>query len=333
MIHTQPRVYLIAETKVEAPGVSSWLNDLGGSAVLGHITGSDSECLTELAGRRCYKSFDIGLNPNITKVRKDSEEYHRNILGSRHGSVLEHASCTWAFESVSRVFTHELVRNRVGNAFSQESLRYVRLSDGIPFWVPPEIAASQEACELFEYAVAEMEGWQQELSRIFSIDDMTDFAAKKKLTSAFRRIAPDGLATGIVFSTNMRSLRWIIEQRTSRHAEYEIRVVFNAVAKIAVDGWPMIFQDFEPFDTGDGEVKEWIPMQQDLTVERINHPSHYGGDTPYEAIKVVEAWGLGFCLGNAIKYICRAEHKGSELDDLKKARWYIDRRIQQLEGR
>lgn len=66
--------------------------------------------------------------------------------------------------------------------------------------------------------------------------------------------------------------------------------------------------------------------------EGIDHPVHYGGDTVYEAIKVIEAWGLGFCLGNALKYICRAGRKGSELDDLRKARWYIDREIAKKES-
>lgn len=73
--------------------------------------------------------------------------------------------------------------------------------------------------------------------------------------------------------------------------------------------------------------------------EKIDHPSHYGGrDNTYEAIKVIEAWNLGFRLGNAVKYICRAGKKASEivsmesnrdtyLEDLKKARWYLDREI------
>ena len=67
--------------------------------------------------------------------------------------------------------------------------------------------------------------------------------------------------------------------------------------------------------------------------ESVNHPPHYGGDTVYEAIKVIEAWELGFCLGNTVKYICRAGSKvgSSTLEDLKKARWYLDRQIQQLE--
>jgi hypothetical protein len=56
--------------------------------------------------------------------------------------------------------------------------------------------------------------------------------------------------------------------------------------------------------------------------ETINHPAHYGGkDNPYEAIKVIEAWGLGFCLGNAVKYILRAGKKGDAVEDLKKALW------------
>lgn len=68
--------------------------------------------------------------------------------------------------------------------------------------------------------------------------------------------------------------------------------------------------------------------------EAINHPAHYGGaDNPYEAIKVIEAWGLGFCLGNVVKYISRAEHKGASLQDLKKAAWYLAREIQNREGK
>jgi hypothetical protein len=64
----------------------------------------------------------------------------------------------------------------------------------------------------------------------------------------------------------------------------------------------------------------------------INNPSHYGGkDNPYEAIKVIEAWNLGFHLGNTIKYISRAGKKDDLIQDLKKARWYLDRQIQELE--
>lgn len=69
--------------------------------------------------------------------------------------------------------------------------------------------------------------------------------------------------------------------------------------------------------------------------ESVNHPAHYGGaENPYEAIKVIEAWGLGFCLGNTVKYIARAgkKDKAKLLEDLRKSRWYLDREIAALES-
>jgi hypothetical protein len=68
--------------------------------------------------------------------------------------------------------------------------------------------------------------------------------------------------------------------------------------------------------------------------EMVNHPNHYGGeDNIYEAIKVIDAWELGFSLGNTVKYISRAGKKNSdkELEDLKKAKWYLDHHIKNLE--
>ena len=63
----------------------------------------------------------------------------------------------------------------------------------------------------------------------------------------------------------------------------------------------------------------------------INHPPHYThGDI--EPIDAIEAWGLGFCLGNVVKYVARAGHKGDRLEDLKKARWYLEREIKRGEN-
>lgn len=67
--------------------------------------------------------------------------------------------------------------------------------------------------------------------------------------------------------------------------------------------------------------------------EAVNHPAHYGGaDNPYETIKVIEAWRLGFNLGNTVKYISRSGKKDAALQELKKARWYLDREIANLEA-
>jgi hypothetical protein len=69
--------------------------------------------------------------------------------------------------------------------------------------------------------------------------------------------------------------------------------------------------------------------------EMVNHPEHYGGsENVYEAIKVIENWDLDFHLGNTVKYISRAGKKGTdkELQDLKKALWYLERKIKNLEN-
>jgi hypothetical protein len=74
--------------------------------------------------------------------------------------------------------------------------------------------------------------------------------------------------------------------------------------------------------------------RKDQKPEKIDHPLHYGGDVPHEAIKCISANQLNFPLGNAVKYIFRAGKKGSaddELDDLRKARWYLDWEIRSRE--
>lgn len=67
--------------------------------------------------------------------------------------------------------------------------------------------------------------------------------------------------------------------------------------------------------------------------ELVNHPLHYGGDTPYEAIKVFKHWLTpeqykGFCLGSALKYLCRLGKKDDSVQELKKARFYLDKLIE-----
>ena len=58
----------------------------------------------------------------------------------------------------------------------------------------------------------------------------------------------------------------------------------------------------------------------------VDHPPHYNVGK-YEVIDVIEDWRLGFNLGNVVKYVARAEHKGKDLEDLEKALWYIQREL------
>jgi hypothetical protein len=62
----------------------------------------------------------------------------------------------------------------------------------------------------------------------------------------------------------------------------------------------------------------------------VNHPKHYNTGN-VEVIEAIEAWKMGFCGGNVIKYVARHKHKGRPIEDLKKAKWYLERLIQQYE--
>lgn len=70
-----------------------------------------------------------------------------------------------------------------------------------------------------------------------------------------------------------------------------------------------------------------------MSAEQVNHPSHYGGDVPHEVIKCLEAWGLvnDAYLFNVVKYLARAGKKDAVLQDLKKAKFYLDRKIANME--
>ena len=86
----------------------------------------------------------------------------------------------------------------------------------------------------------------------------------------------------------------------------------------------------------EAECKRRQSEKRTISSEAVDHPKHYGGeDDPYEVIKVAEAWGFDHdaYLFNVLKYIARASKKGATLEDHKKARFYIDRKIQRLEQR
>lgn len=80
------------------------------------------------------------------------------------------------------------------------------------------------------------------------------------------------------------------------------------------------------------EYSDSMELFEPAASESVEHPAHYGGDTTYEVIKVIEAWDLDFKLGNSVKYIARAGKKDpdKEIEDLEKGVFYIQRRISQL---
>ncbi|HEX4838429.1 MAG TPA: FAD-dependent thymidylate synthase [Solirubrobacteraceae bacterium] len=260
MHETAPKVFLIARPSIDVDGMRGYLKDVGGESWLERRleeaggAPTSGELIVEFAGRSCYRSWEPGLNPNVTRVRGDQREYFANILRSAHGSVLEHANWSFALRDVSRAFTHELVRHRAGSAFSQESLRYVRIAE-IGFRVPPALEPMRDQVLGI---VEQLEELQVGAASALGIDEQgVPFHVKKEVTSALRRLAPIGLSTDIVWTANARTLRHVIEMRTADGAEEELRLVFDRVARVMQAEAPRLFQDFTRDEDG-----AWVPRHR-----------------------------------------------------------------------
>lgn len=253
-----PKVFYIGHTEADNAEIRAWLDHIGADQYVIDENATGSELLVQLAAKRCYMSFQAGLNPNVTRVRTDMAAFIDNILKVGHGSVLAHASHSFAIEGVSRVFTGEMNRHAAGTAISEGSMRYIRFDD-IP-WVKTPILdlanyvyGSEEfdkvlrTIELFNHAFTQMEDnygafcdiWKEELA------DGSTFKSKKTLTSLGRRIIGMGCGTGGVWTGNLRALRHIFAMRCDEAAEEEILLVASMMLAKMQAAEPLFFGDFE----------------------------------------------------------------------------------------
>jgi thymidylate synthase (FAD) len=248
MKSVQPEVFLVARPEIDYQALAAYLSEVGGERWLEKLDRGDlddAQNLAEFAGKLCYRSWEPGLNPNIVRVRTDQEQYlTQAILSQGHGSVLEHVSFSFVLHNISRVCSHELVRHRPGVAISQESLRFVRLAD-IPFWFPGWALADAELMKRATALLEQMEEFQRWMTGHFGLDqEGVRFGEKKHKTSFMRRFAPDGVATGMLWTANIRTLRHTIEARTDPGAEEEIRLVFGKIAELMRAEAPALFGDY-----------------------------------------------------------------------------------------
>lgn len=261
-------IFPIAKTVVDETVVAKWLASMNVSqSTIDDVTGdywdsTDPAVLIAVAAKQCYMAFEPGLNPNVTKVRTDLTEYLDNILKSGHGSVLEHATYSFAINGVSRVFTAEMNRHRAGWAISERSMRYIRFEDRIDWWLPtsirddpndpPGIAERKRDTRLvFHTMFRAMSQAYSELVDLWDLDATdANFHYKKVVTSCLRRIIGMGVATGGVWTGNIRALRHVIAMRASPEAEEEIFHVFSRIAKMMILSEPMLFGDFVEDEKG-----------------------------------------------------------------------------------
>lgn len=301
MRNVEIEIFPISASEPDHAEIRKWLDHVGATTYEWPQEGADltgAEAVIGLAAKRCYLSFEPGLNPNVTRVRSDWSSYFENILKSGHGSVMEHAVYTFAIEGISRVFTGEMNRHRAGVGISEGSMRYIRYTD-IPWWIPSSMRLTAdektlvdefggtalnvfialgggldrkatdpekevlkiawkklETQETFQRHYSQTEVNYARLQEIWSdeLDPKSNFHGKKQVTSMVRRIIPMGVATGGVWTMNMRAVRHILALRASDAAEEEIAWVFSKIGKYMVEREPRLLCDFSQTPEG-----YWVP--------------------------------------------------------------------------
>jgi thymidylate synthase (FAD) len=184
----------------------------------------DAEKLIESAGRTSYLSFN--------KQGKDTEKtFVRMLIKNGHLSVLEHASATFRISSVSRAFTHQLVRHRLGS-FTQQSQRYVN-QNNFSYIEPDKIKSNMDAHVMFTRFIDEAQKVYSELQKMGIENEDARF------------VLPNAVESQIVMTTNFREWRHIIAIRGSRGAQWEIRRMAIEILKIFKKQVPTVFEDFE----------------------------------------------------------------------------------------
>ena len=246
----QPKVFLLGATTVTPSALLEYLKYVGCGEFMETFDAAvnsgihPGEALCSLYAKLCYKSLTVEGNDNVSKVR-DIEGNIRGCFDTGHGSVFEHCNLNFVITDCSRVFTHELVRHRVGSAFSQTSGRYVR-SDNLSMVLEDPLAQTLRARN-GNPLIDLMQRWVEETEKKYNwVVSQFDWEAmkmvdKKKLTSYLRRMLPGGQANEIGVTLNIRSLRHLVQMRTGRHAEWEIRLVFGQIYKLVKDKFPLIF--------------------------------------------------------------------------------------------
>jgi len=214
-----------------------------------------AEELIELCGRLCYMSFDgpkgAGQSP------KSNAEYIAHLIRQGHESVLEHAVWSFILVGVSRAFTHQFVRHRVGFSFSQLSQQYHSESDA-EFVPPPGVETTPEVQRVWEQAAQVAKDAYVELTRRLlqaeGVKSERDLSKERRrwLRSVARSILPNATETKIAFTANARALRHFLTIRGSITGDPEMRIVSALLCDVLKREAPSVFADFRIETLEDG---------------------------------------------------------------------------------
>jgi thymidylate synthase (FAD) len=278
----EPKVYLVGRQIIDASAVDKFLAD---HEVSSWTTDTEvaGEKLVEIAGRLCYMSYG--------KPRPGgNKSYIDNIIKSLHGSVTEHVVWNFIFTGISRTCTHELVRHRMGVAYSQLSQRYV--DESVAEYVEPDIIANinqlhgiwLNAVEQCHRAYLDLCNGLTDLIRgrdyrayldsanrvpplsmaewLAGLDQEKKTGMRKEARQAARSVLPNATETKIFVTLNARAARHVMEMRCSRFAEPEIRKLFNKVYDLLMVEAPNLFSDYQVVILPDGTFELHTPNRK-----------------------------------------------------------------------
>lgn len=241
-----PRLQIVSRPNFDEEALAAFLaaDDLSWQPSSG---ASDGEDLIEVAGRLCYLSFGERQSP------KTNREYIRHLIAHGHESVLEHATWSFMLAGVSRGFSHQIVRHRVGFAFSQLSQQYYDHRSA-PSVMPTVLRRLPAAATRWREAVTRSQKAYAELLELLE-EAPEDIAPRERLRlvrSAARTVLPAATETKLLFSANARALRHFLITRGTIEGDEEMRLVSAAILRLMQDEAPSLFADFRIDELPDG---------------------------------------------------------------------------------
>jgi thymidylate synthase (FAD) len=220
------------------------------------------ENIVEAAGRLCYMSF------SARQFRKCNRDYIHNLIKQGHESVLEHVSWSFILSGVSRAFTHQLVRHRVGFSFSQLSQQYHDENDAT-FVMPTIIARFENLAESWRRSVRQSKrAYQELLSHLQSetYNRLTPLEKKefhRAVRTAARSVLPNATETKIFVTANARSIRHFLAVRGGIPGDEEMRTVSALILETLNQEAPSLFSDFAIEQMADGTpIVRQVPIEE-----------------------------------------------------------------------
>lgn len=199
-----------------------------------------AELLVEFAGRVCYLSFGKRQSP------RSNAAYIANLIAQGHESVLEHVNWTFLLEGVSRAFSHQLVRHRVGFAFSQLSQQYADHSS-TGFVRPVKLRESSPAIIAWRNAIqAASKAYSEIEDHLLNMEKNKQVSKEhlRAIRSVARSVLPNATETKVVVTANARALRHFLMVRGAIEGDVEMRVVSTLIYEMLHNDAPPLVADF-----------------------------------------------------------------------------------------